>query len=416
MKSVSAKVEKILENVQKNSIFYKLFLYGIIIFSFIFNSCGNSSQKRKGMENCQNESSVVLDKVLNLAGKESVDIPIILNLAHTEDEEQKQFNPSEYQITKETDKDIFIDINSKYYKNYVSGKRFKVPRPNILYSEDVEYLTMELDIVNNTSTTLDIKELDIMVDESKEDRIPFVYISTSNDYSNAISFINGSWFNWSGFTFLYKILRKGETFDGTYNKRRHVPYFKTRKTIDLLPDMKDIGYDFDRVVECVRQYIEENGWDFNPIEYDNDGYFLGLGIPKDDENLDHYRKIFEPFELIENEFGQMDGIAKLYGSIQFDNSDIKIDFIADISLFGGDFGAASYENDHFDVKLKSKGSNYMLRYPYATVIEPYGSELVKLSVKADKSSYHKFYITIDNGNGLVIRSKNIHFHHFYPSH
>ena len=386
------------------------------ITTFFLCACGNASLKKSYNEEANNEASVLSENVIVTTDDNDVDIPISVNLAHTEDEELKQYNASEYNITKETDEDIYIDINSKYYKNYLSGKRFKVPRPNILFTEDFEFLTLELDIVNNTNSTLDINELDLLVDESKEDRLPFIFIRTSNDLSNSISFINGSWFNWEGFTFSYKILRKGESFDGTYKKSMHIPYFEKQKTIDLLPDMKEMGYDFDEIVKCIKQDNEEHGWNFEPVEYCEDGYCLGFGISKDDENLGYFQRKFEPFELIVNEDDEIDGIARLYGTVQFDNSDTKVDFSADISLFGRDFGAGSYVNDKFDVKLRSQGNNYTLRYPYTTVIEPYGTELVKLTVRADKSSSHKFNVILKNGNDLMIKSKTIHFHHFYPSH
>ena len=138
-------------------------------------------------------------------------------------------------------------------------------------------------------------------------------------------------------------------------------------------------------------------------------------ITEEDDNFGYFQNRFKPFRLKKGNFDEYVGSATLYGSIKFDDSDFKVDFIAEICLStSGGFGALSYENDKFDVKLKSSGEDYTIRLPYTTVIEPYGTEMIKLSIKSDKSSLHRFHVDIKNDNGLKIRSKDVHFHHYYP--
>lgn len=365
---------------------FNLIVFFLVLFLLV--SCGNNSG---------GTASLIHD---GLAESEISDIPISINLAHTEDEYLKQFNPVEYRITKESDKDITIDINSDYYKKYMSGRRFLVPKDAVLSTEILEYLTLNMDVVNNTDNKLDISGLEICVDESEPDSEPFVYIRTSEDMSNSISFINGSWFNWQGFTFSYRILKRGESFDGNYNKRKHISFFDNYITIDLLPDMKELGYDFDGLLQ--RGLISCN--------YQEDGRYHVFY----EGESSSMRNVFAPFEVKKVDEYNSEGYATLYGTIQFDNSDVKIDFIAKVSLFTDGLGAVSYENDRFDVQLKSSGTNYVLKYPYTTVIEPHGAEMVKLVVSAKQSSHHNFYIRLRNGNDLNIRTKDIHFHHFFP--
>lgn len=416
----------------KNRLFFtptmKLSLH-FIVMSLFCVSCGNSSKKSSPSMDSQMEASIIMqnsieDSIEDITEDitEDIDIPIAINLSHTEDEDMKQLVDAEYEVIRETDKDMYIDINSDYYKEYFSGHRFMASQLAFFeHSENVEYLTMDLDIVNNTNERLNINELNIIVDESIPDTLPVIYICTTENYSNCIYFVNESWFNWKGFTFSYSILSKDESFDGKYKKHRHITFFDKYAIIDLLPDMKEMGYNYEELVNCIRnrniRFNRENNtdWDTEPIDHDEDAHHLTFYINSNDDEFAFFQEKFRPFELREDTFNEYVGTASLYGSIKFDNSDFVVDFIADISLStSGGFGALSYANDKFDVELKSFGNDYELRYPYTTVIEPYGAEMIKLTVNADKSSSHKFYVDVKNGNGLKIRSKNIHFHHYYP--
>lgn len=398
-----------------------LFIYSIVISLFCV-TCGNPSKKSCYSE--ENQMEVLIDEIegVNDDLHEYIDIPIAINLSHTDDLDMRQLLDAEYKVTRETDNDIYIDINSKYYNEYISGHRFIVPKLTVFEnSENVEYLTLDLDIVNNTDERLSINELNIKVEESVPDTLPVIYICTAEDHSNCVYFVNESWFNWKGFIFSYSILGKDESFNGEYKKSLYIPFFDTYTIVNLLPDLKDMGYDFDELENCIRnrniRLNSENNTDYNvnPIFTDTHSSYLVFSINSSDSEFDFFKEKFMPFELKKDIFNEYVGVAKLYGSIRFDDSNFEVKFIADISLSTtGGFGALSYANDQFDVRLKSFGSNYNLQYPYTTVIEPYGAEMIQLIVNADKSSSHKFHIDVKNDNGLKIRSKNIHFHHYYP--
>lgn len=385
-----------------------LFLYFLVCMCAI--SCGNSSQKTKVRSKSSLTENSVNTNVLNLIRKEKNDIPVAINISHTEDEDIRQLLDAEYEITLETDDDIYIDINSDYYNRYSSGTRFRADQLAFFEkSENVEYLTVCLDIVNNTNKKISVNELDLKIAESKPDTIPVIYICTTQDQSNSIYFVNESWFDWEGFTFSYSILKKGESFNGNYSCSRYIPYFESHTIVNLLPDMISMGYDYEGLIK------NNNGRIYITNDESIGCNYMNFSIKEDDEDFQYFMDKFYPFGLKKQMFGWYVGAATLYGSIKFDNIDFDIDFIAEISLStDAGFGAFSYENDEFNVKLKSSGSDYMLRYPYTTVIEPYGAEMVKLTITADKSSSHKFFIDIKNDNDFNIRSKVIHFHHYYP--
>ncbi len=396
------------------------YLAGIFL---ILISCVNSPEK-----NVINGDQTLEAALLKTEDKgetiDEVDIPIAINLAHTENEDMRNLVDAEYEIMRETYAGIFIDTNSKYLKKYISGTRFKADHVSCLSayekSENVEYLTMNLDVVNNTNEQLSINELNVEVDESKPDSLPIVYICTTETRSNSLLLLNNSWFDWKGCTFSYSLLRRGETFNGRYKKRRYIPYFDDRVVIDLLPEMEKMGYDFNSLVNYVRDMNNrenrKNGVDSedNPLHCDEEDNYLCFWSGMNSDDWPYLAERISPFGVKCSD-GSYKGIALLYGSLKFDNTDFKVDFVAEISLYtAGEFGALSYENDKFDVNLKSLGEDYTLRYPYTTVIEPGGSEMIKLSVKAGKSSSHRFYINIKNENGLKVRSKDIHFHYYYP--
>ena len=166
-----------------------LLLY-LVATSLISTSCGNSPKRSSTSDDNRLEATIVKIVDIGKTIEKDADIPIAINLAHTEDEDMKQLVDAEYEVTYETDNDIYIDINSGYYKQYTSGTRFKADQLSFFEnSENVEYLTMTLDVVNNTNKRLSINELNVIVEDSKPDTLPIIYICTTEDYSNCLYFV-----------------------------------------------------------------------------------------------------------------------------------------------------------------------------------------------------------------------------------
>ena len=144
-----------------------------------------------------------------------------------------------------------------------------------------------------------------------------------------------------------------------------------------------------------------------------------------DDYYDYYQ-LFYPFESPNEgiEIGELgdtmytpcEAYARLYGKIVFDLYEKPIEFIAHISL-NHECGDAGFDEcDSFDVCLKTHGNNYILRYPYTTVIEPHGMELISLSIKVEKSSNHLFYISLRNSDSKMLRTDDIRLHYMAPPH
>lgn len=390
--------------------------------------------------------NTIFSSIISYVNEKRFDIPIAVTLNHDTD----------FEVVKETDDTIYLDWNNSYYKDFMSGKQIEaditVEWPDLVKG----YLNVDLDIVNNSDNALDIEELDIIVANSTPDSIPFVYICTELDRSNTIHIINLSWFNWHGMTFNYSILKQGEVFDGTYPMKKHLNYFEHDTILNLLPDMISMGYGFDKLckyMDSTDGYVqtEEDIYWFNRLldpskEFDdliidlnkNDYEYLiekfgdieDLGgnryscICLDIYNKNHADSLFFPFN-VRSEVQSLDydegdyyyGYARLYGEIAFDDSDYSLNFQAIINLSTHcEFGAGSDENDKFDVELKTQDSDYLLRYPYTTVIEPYGTERISLVIKSEKSSNHLFTISAKNGNGIKVKSKAIDIHYMSPRH
>lgn len=375
----------------------------------VMSGCSNNKTQDRHTDSIIATKETHEDEIAN-----TIDLPVSVNIVHDSDPDLPQ--PAEYFVVNNSDDEIAIDIKSDYYNQYMTENRFNTPCiAHFSNIADVEYLTLELDIVNTTNERISVNELNVNVEKSELDLFPYIYICTSYVQSNSIQFVNGSWFNWKGFTFSYSILKKGQKFNGVYNKSMYIPYFDNIKTVNLLQDLTELGYDFDNLLKQVKTQNQNNGFfDGDPwIKENGDQYLAFYATDKDDIN--RIQSWFYPFEFKRiNEF-TYEASATLYGAIKFDDTDIVKSFKAEISLFTeAGFGALSYANDKFDVKLQTDGENYVKRFPYTTVIEPQGAEMIKLRIMADKSSNHNFFINVINDNGLMIRSKKIKFHNYWP--
>lgn len=341
----------------------------------------------------------------------------------------------EYNISRETDDSIFITSDCLYYNAYASGKRFEAPLLT-MFAESKENLTVQLDIVNNNDTPLDIEEIRIDVDKSTPDSTPRIFVCTEYNCSNTITFINDSWYNWKGFTFHYTILRKGEKFDGNYRYHSHINYFEESKRFNLLPELMKLGYDYRNAckqLDSFNEYLNYNPRDCQRMidkghnfydEYDENQYYT-MCCNKDFSQSDTLDRIFYPFEVTQEVYIEdgdtsispfFEGRAELYGRLEFDNSDFSVDFKAQISLFHYCGGAGVGEDDRFHVALHANDSNYQLRYPFTTVVEPYGTEMLTLIISVPQASYHNLRFVFPNGNDKTIRSKDIFIHSINPRH
>lgn len=343
------------------------------------------------------------NEVFNYDERINPDIPIDISLKHIQNPDDQDYDLT-YEIAEQDNDCIRIEPTSTYYDNYVSGVPFYIPTCSYWDSETNEYPLLSCSIINNSNEDLSIDRLEVIVHSSKIDQLPYIHIFFEEDHSNTMTLINESYVNWGGMTLDYTILKKGETFDGNYRKSRTIDFFEDSMRIDLLDDLIEMGYDYERACKMCEE----------PISAEQP--FLWLDINND--NFDEYSSVFAPFEFQNHiDASEHDAFARINGRITFQNSSHPVYFEGRISLSThGDFGGACSDADAFDVELRTDGENYTLMHPYITKIPAHGVEKISLAIKCDKSTVHKFRINAINSNELVIASKEIYLHYLNPPH
>lgn len=372
----------------KKTLFYLILVY--------FVSCNNEQSNQNSIMNSPN----IADNITNSLKKE-IDIPIeIKTIRESENDYKGKY--LHFVISNENSNVISISPTSDYFDKYVSKKRFSIDE--IAYVDEGtgfnEFVTIEYYIINNSINTLNINGLDVIVEKSQIDDLPYLYIATEAKFSNTLTLVDESWYNWGSATLKYKILKKNECFDGTYENEKKINYFDDIKHVNFLSDLIEKGYDYNAVANAVGSNIDS---------------IVVLII--NNNNFYQYSNLFYPFEIGIDNSGEYYGFARINGELTFCNSDVKIEFSGKIQLStSGGFGGWLELNDKFNIELKTEGENYVKHLPYITTIEPGGSERVRMTFKTSKSSNHIFKLKANNENGLMIESKTINLHFLVPKH
>ena len=214
-------------------------------------------------------------------------------------------------------------------------------------------------------------------------------------------------------------MKKGEKFDGKYNKNRVIPYFEDDYELDLIDDLIEMGYNLEAISKTLGEEI--------------DNIKNGFWIQIPEEKFEEWKRLFSPFEIGINETEEIDengktiksfdeeakyyGFARIYGQLSFSKYPLTVKFKGKIPLStSGEYGAGNDIDDRFDVTLKPIGNDYLLCFPYVTTIAPGGNERINLRLKCEQSAIHHFKIKAVNSNDLDISSKNIHLHYIKPRH
>lgn len=320
----------------------------------------------------------------------------------------------DFRISRETDTLISIEPCTPYYKKWMSANRMELDVLSELgYCDDLDYPVLDFYIVNNSDKSIDITSLDFIVNRSTIDQLPYIYICHNGYYTNMnpehadkqvayynrLIMRNESWSNWGKMNLDYKILKRGESFDGKYNRRKVIPHFEDEYLVDFTSDFVEMGLDMKYLFE--HQYSQE----YAEMEV----------FSLREHSLQEVLRILYPFEVEEDE-DMVYGFARIYGKISFTKSNFTKQFNGVIYITPPGGGAADGYDDIFDVELKYEGSNYKYSYPYTTVLHPGDHERVKLKIKCPRSSNHRFFISINNDNGLVMRTKNIQMHYLNGRH
>ena len=338
-----------------------------------------------------------------------------------EDIQNSSADAMTFRLQKESDDLIQIEPTSGYYNSYISPNRMVLnPYPyDGPWCDFLNYPQMEFTITNNQDAPLAIQSLDIQVEESKADTLPYLYLYQDGEVANAFLIWNEAWEDWGEISLDYKILKKNEAFDGHYDRNLRIPYFKDFMVVDLYQDLQNMGYKADMVK---RISPPEDNLQWLKKEYQICGHgcdYDHLAMPYlfDWEELSQTHSLndlFWPFEFATSEQAGLIsacGFARLMGKISFEKSTFTKEFAALIYLSRPSNGGAEMElSEQFDVLLRDKGENYSVRKPYSATIMPGESERIRLTFKSQRSAIHQFRLVFNNENGLSVKSKKVSLH------
>ena len=371
------------------------FLCFNVLLVFVCCSCANVSE----------QSSESMD-----AGKENlIDLLVTTHVASSE------YADMSFVKTNESEDVINIEPSSDYYNRYRSSERMELQsEPNDgWFCDDLEYPHIEYIITNNTEEPISINSIKTIVEKSSDDQFPYLFIYQDGEYSNCLFFWNESWTDWGTMTFDYSILEKDESFNGQYDKTLSIPFFTDYMVVDFYNDLIEKGYDPEPLNEVYFE-LDDNQyhWFKNTFKICGKGcdyshlFMPSLYIAEEEIDATSYSDLFYPFEY--GNLMSMCGYARFYGKISFSNSDFTKEIKGLIYLTPPGNGGADLElSEEFDIILKNNAEDYEISKPYVTVIAPHEAERISLTYKCSRSARHDFYVSIENENGLNIRSKNI---------
>ena len=260
-----------------------------------------------------------------------------------------------------------------------------------VYYYDMKLQMLDLYLTNNTDQPIVVNSLEFKVSESEIDSLPYVYVCEDTPYGESvIRLVNGSWFDWGTMHLDYSIMKRGEEFNGTYKKRKSIPYFEDEYLVDFTQDLVDMGLNME-----------------NLYHYDSEGEKQLIDASEISENRDEILAKVYPFEVSDYE-----GFARIYGKISFSKCNFTKHFFGHIYFTSATTDGGGMDlSDKFDVKLSYDKRDYSISYPYHTTLRPGDNERVRLTINCPRSSNHRFYISINNDNGLVMRTKAVQMHY-----
>jgi hypothetical protein len=356
----------------------------------------------------------------------------------------KQMNEDETDIFKRSYpnfqyRDTIIDNiytilpKNEYYNYYYDKHLILSPEPleNFpYYTIATHYCYLDVKFVNNSDVTLLLDKLLIDVSESTIDNTPYLYVYSMKGISK-LFFVNDGHDTWTGFDFEFSLLNPNQSFDGQYQFKTYIPYFKDRYELDLVPYIASCGFNYEQL--------------FKLLEIDNEqkGYRKEF-IDEERQNFQDYRtleicthEIQSPFSVNWNEYAKPfhfekgDGNsnkydynywygsgtihAKLIGQVSFRGHPLKMKIVTDIPITScGGAGDWLEISNTYDILLHNNDKNYQIEYPISLSLKPNEAERIALKFTAKTSSNHKLKVSLGNINGLDIKCNPISLSIFQP--
>ena len=268
---------------------------------------------------------------------------------------------------------------------------------------------LDITLVNNSESTILVNELLIDVEESYIDKNPFVVF---REGSGIITIEDLGWRQWENAKFRFSLLPKNKPFNGKYKFERTIYPTEESMNIPMYDYFVKSGINFAKL--CSISFIHE----------EEDGkipYWSEKGEP---EEIDKFRKLLYPIELDEEKYeverekdgkkiieegvAYADPYLVLHGELIFDNgSRFKVGGTVRFITSEG-WGATALKCSRLvDVKLRTEGNNYTIKYPVSHYLRKGDVDRIAIQLDADKTSYHKFKVRLHNTNQIDIETKPI---------
>lgn len=314
---------------------------------------------------------------------------------------------------------IFINPKSGNIYNFLSDKELPFhPEQDIYCSDYIENPQFEIYVTNNGKDAISIDRLQLEVESSIIDPLPYFYIEEQYYYRYAMVVRNESWSNWGSMTIEYSFIKMGEEFNGQYNHKLTVPYFEDDAIIDFKQDLIEDGLNPDKLeayLEPIDDYHEERIR--LPLYGRNATYSDILFRNLNRElSLNKVAELAFPFAYINYYEGYVI-CALMHARISFSNSSFVKNIVGYIPITCEYSGGADNDLvDNFQIELKPEGNNYKVDFPYITTLRPGQTERIKLSIKCKKSSHHIMKIHLKDQQEIILSSKIIKFYNINGRH
>ena len=318
-------------------------------------------------------------------------------------------------VTGDSEGLLEIATGSPFSRQFYSGNRIDVPML-MDYWENNEVILPKLNVyvVNNSRKTLNLSSLELAVSDSELDRRPYFNIATYlGENSHEMSVVSLGYSNEPYLELSYRILKKGESFNGSYDRKRVLP--SKGGTIDFLDDLVAMGYDYNAMKRANPQVREER------VTRDGKSA-VSRSVKVGSLSETQMERLFKPFIVKKEMVGSgryaeayYKVLAPIYGELRCPGSGKTYRFKGELCLGdSGELGAEMDEDGSYDVRLEETGRDYRIRYPYHATVEPGGSVKVGLTLYCRKSSYHHFKVGVKDENGQTVLSRNVSLQYFFP--
>ena len=131
---------------------------------------------------CRNKAQIKHNEVVRHQTDISVEAKVV-----SHDITSSSGDDMTYLLKEESDGEIVIEPTSGYFDKYVSKDRMELGVENEGgWCDYLNYPQVEFFITNNSDEILNVSSLKVMVEKSKPDKLPYLFLYQDEDYANSI--------------------------------------------------------------------------------------------------------------------------------------------------------------------------------------------------------------------------------------